>query len=175
MKAWKFLARGAVGPLSGFPWPPPVAGAPGAWVEAQGPLALCARGAHLCRRTDLAHWIHEELWQAEADGDHLDALDCVVVRRARLVRRIAGWEEGGAQRFAEASAAHAAMLAGGQGAVVRAFLDDAEAAARAGYLAVSAHCAAVAAARLAPHDPVAAYRRERLWQAEWIAREVIGA
>src|SRR5258708_6519958 len=103
MMTHKFLAKGALGPLSGFAWPVPQGGAAGAWVEAVGPLALCARGVHVCRTSDLAHWIHDELWEVEADGDRIEGLDCVVVRRARLVRRIDDWGAAGGRRFADAS------------------------------------------------------------------------
>jgi hypothetical protein len=45
-----------------------------------------------------------------------------------------------------------------------------------GYFALSAFSAALATAKAGPaaeHDE--AYRRERLWQAEWITRELIAA
>jgi ABC-type branched-subunit amino acid transport system permease subunit len=48
--------------------------------------------------------------------------------------------------------------------------------ARAGFIAVGAYAAALAVAKL--DDPAAqhdAYRRERAWQSDWIARAVIGA
>src|SRR5207237_363719 len=81
-------------------WPP-------TWIEAEGPLAPCVRGIHVCRPEDLEHWIHEELWEVEVDGEQTNGLDCLVVRRARLARRIDAWSDRGAERFAEASIAHA--------------------------------------------------------------------
>ncbi|SRR6266508_744293 len=181
MSTYKFLAKGARGPISGFAWPRPTNDAPGAWVEADGALALCANGSHLCRAQDLAHWLHDELWQTEAAGAELEGLDCLVVRRARLVRRIDAWHLGGCARFAEACAQHATELAdrappGRAGDEVQRLLGDAFSSARAGYIAVGAYASALAVAKLGdPADQHGAYRRERIWQSEWIARVVIGA
>ncbi|HSR98935.1 MAG TPA: hypothetical protein VLM79_17885 [Kofleriaceae bacterium] len=192
MTAYKFLATGALGPLSGFAWPVPIGEAPGPWVEADGPLAVGARGTHVCRPTDLAHWLHNELWEIEVAGDTLEGPDCLVVRRARLVRRIAAWSAGGAERFARACIAHGA--AEGDGAMagvgratssdVAAFLDDAAQALASGYPAIAAFCAAMAVSRsggagradgeAADTDGAeSAYRRERAWQSAWIARELL--
>jgi hypothetical protein len=170
MTAYKFLAKGAVGPISGYAWP-----APGAWVETEGPLAVCQRGVHLCSALDLAHWLHDELWEVESGGECLDGIDCFVARRARLVRRIDAWSEGGAARFADACIEHAtAMAAPAPSDVVRGFLEDARGAADEGYIAVGAFSAALAVAKSSPGTEVeAAYRRERRWQSEWITRELI--
>jgi len=131
----------------------------------------------VCRTIDLAHWLHEELWQVEADGDQLEGLDCIVVRRARLLRRIDAWTDGGAARFADACIAHAAMLAGSDlDAAIRQFLDDAKDAASAGYLAVSAFCATLAVSKLVPSgERESAFRRERAWQGSWITTELIAS
>jgi hypothetical protein len=180
MKTYKFLAKGATGPFSGFKWPEPRAGAPGPWIDTEGPLALCARGAHVCRSSDLAYWLHDELWETETGGEQLDGLDCLVVRRARLVRRIDAWQHDGASRFVEACANHAAELAArasaGVRAAVRGYIDDAFACAQMGFPAVGAFSAALAVAKLDdPHGDDVAYRRERAWQADWIARILIAA
>jgi hypothetical protein len=172
---YKFLARGAKGPFSGFAWPCPREGAAGAWVQTEGSLLLCRNGVHVCRAQDLAHWLHDELWETERDGDELPGLDCVVVRRARLVRRIEAWDEDGGARFGEACIAHAAALAGAApSGAVTAFLEDARLVTSAGYIAVGAFSAALAVARLEPAEEESAFRRERLWQAHWIATELIG-
>jgi hypothetical protein len=178
---YKFLTSAATGPLSGFAWPRPTDdGAPGAWVEAEGALAPCANGAHLCRAGELAHWLHDELWETEAAGDQLAGFDCLVVRRARLLRRIDAWHQGGAATFAEASARHASEAADGAppGPVldeVKAIIGDAFQSARMGYAAVGAYAAALAVAKLSdPADQHDAYRRERAWQSDWIARVLIG-
>ena len=177
MTTYKFLARGGRGPFSGNAWPLPAGDAPGAWIEVVGPLAPCARGVHVCRAFELAHWLHDELWQVDTDGNRLEMPDCMVVQRARLLRRIDSWSSGGAARFAEACIGHAVALAGSApGAAVREFLDDAKLAASAGYVAVAAFTSAFAVAKLdAGHEDAGAYRRERAWQSDWIARELIAA
>jgi len=180
MRTYKFLAAGATGPLTGFRWPAPRPEAPGAWVQAEGPLRLCANGTHVCRAGELAHWIHDELWETEIDGEQLEGIDCLVVRRARLVRPVSGWLDEGAARFAEASAHHAAELAAGAPAeravMARALAEDALSAAREGFVSVSAFASALAVARLgAPGEQDDLYRRERAWQSAWIARVMLGA
>ena len=180
MRAYKFLAKGAVGPLSGFRWPAPQAGTAGAWVTVAGALELCVNGSHVCRAGDLAHWLHDELWEIEAEGDQLEGLDCLVVRRARLVRRLHSWDDKGAATFAEACAQHATDLADlapkDVAAAARGLLEDAFLTARTGWPAVSAYASALAVAKLGdPADQDVAYRRERAWQSAWIARVVIGA
>jgi hypothetical protein len=177
---YKFLAAGAMGPISGFRWPQPQGDTPGAWVQAKGPLGLCENGPHLCRAIDLAHWLHDELWQAEIAGEQIAGLDCLVVRGARLVRRIDAWHQGGSERLAHACAQHARELVerapGATALAAKQLLDDAVSTAAAGFVAVSAYASALAVAKLdAPADQHGAYRRERAWQSEWIARVLIAA
>jgi hypothetical protein len=173
MATYKFLAKGALGTLSGFAWPVPGGGLPGAWVEVTGPLAPCASGIHVCRPVDLAHWIHDELWEIESDGDPIDGVDCLVVPRGRLVRRIDAWSDGGGRRFSEACIAHAETASGAsQAPHVREWLDDARFMAANGYLALAAFTAAFAVGRAHVDGPREdAYRRERAWQSAWIADE----
>jgi hypothetical protein len=175
MSAYKFLAKGAVGPISGFRWPTPQGRAPGAWVGVEGPLSLCTNGVHVCGAHDLAHWLHDELWSIETEGECVEGVDCVVARRARLVRRIDAWNDRGAVRFASECIGHAASLIGpNPSEPVRGFLEDAKEAARGGYVAVSAFCAALATSKSAAPDVAEqAYRGEREWQANWIVRELI--
>ena len=174
MMMHKFLATGARGPLSGFAWPTPSSSAPGAWVEVDGPLSPCTRGVHACRPFDLAHWIHDELWELEVGGEQTAGLDCVVVSRARLVRRIEAWSAQ-AQRFAEACVAHAAaQVEPAHFDIVSELLDDARLMTASGYVAVSAFTAAFAVSRL-PATESSAYRQERAWQSAWIARELLAA
>jgi hypothetical protein len=174
MMMHKFLATGARGPLSNFAWPAPVSRAPGAWVEVDGPLSPCRRGVHACRPFDLAHWIHDELWELEVGGEQTAGLDCLVVQRARLVRRIDAWSEQ-TQRFAQACVEHAAALVEPvHFDVVRALLDDARSMATGGYVAMSAFTAALAVSRL-PAASSSTYREERAWQSAWIVNELLAA
>lgn len=160
MTSHKFLAKGAIGPFSGFAWP-----AAGTWVEAAAPLAECARGIHVCRPGDLAHWIHDELWEVETDGTAVTGHDCLVVPRAALVRRIDGWDRQRA-RFADACLERAAGASGP-------LLDDARYMAQHGLVALVAFTTALAASRAGAGDPDATYQRERAWQSAWLARELL--
>jgi hypothetical protein len=173
--AYKFLTRDATGPLSGFAWPLPEGSAPGPWVDVgAGALELCVRGAHVCRLADLAYWLNDELWQVEVGGEQIEGIDCLVVRQARLVRRLDSWRDGGvAARFAEACVAHGVGLVP-TGAPARPYLDDAAEAARYGYVAVAAFAAALAVARTSGDADGGdqAYRLERSWQSAWISREL---
>jgi hypothetical protein len=172
----KFLAQGALGPISGHAWSIPRDGAPGEWVQARGPLSNCANGVHVCRREDLAHWLHEELWELEVDGEEIAGVDCLVVRRARLVRRIEAWDAPGKRRFVDACIAHAFEQARSTGAEeVRDLLDDALLmASMTDGAPMAAYTTAVAVSRRGrPEGAEDAYRRERAWQSAWIARELL--
>lgn len=82
-------------------WPLPTGKRPGKWLEVQGRLEPCKRGLHLCRRTDLVHWLGPTIWIAEADETELlTQRDKVVVRRARLITRLETWNDATARLFA---------------------------------------------------------------------------
>jgi hypothetical protein len=72
----------------------------GVWREAEGPLVLCENGLHLCREKDLVLWLGPEIWEAEYDGERIDAEDKIVVSKARLVRKVDTWNERTARLFA---------------------------------------------------------------------------
>lgn len=100
MPWFKFLARGGVGPFSGYRWPVPrVSDAAGEWTTADHPLEPCRGGLHLCRQADLALWIHEELYLVDVEGDLVEHASFVLARRARLVRRVGAWGRESAHRF----------------------------------------------------------------------------
>lgn len=155
--AYKFLAAGRRGPLTHVAWPPI-----GDWLTCDSPV-VGKRGAHVCTAEQLAHWLHDELWEVEIAGVEERGLDCVVVERARLVRRIDGWNPELAMRFAKACVERARA----EGATDPR-LTDADASIEYGYPAVAAYIAAVAIAR----DDEAAYATERRRQSEWIVREL---
>jgi hypothetical protein len=169
---FKFLERGAKGPLTGFVWTPNV------WIQASGPLAPCANGAHLLRPRDLSHWLHQELWRAELDGEWLEGPDCVLAQRARITERIDGWSGRDGERFAQACHDRlGARLAVTTEPAAREHLTNYQWAvnwhierknsAMAGYVS------ALALAQLANDEPrTEAYRRERAWQSDWLVREL---
>lgn len=192
MIAYKFLARGGRGPITGRAWPLPGPPSPGAWLSAAGPLVLCRDGIHACRPHDLSFWLHEELWRVELDGEVVDGPDCVVAARGRLLARVDAWSEaGGARRFATAVRDRAASLIDAAGAHdgLRPYVEDANVHVANGLAespALAALCAAMGAAKAAlalaapdghreaaqQTDLEAAYRRERIWQSAWIVREM---
>jgi len=105
--AYKFLAAGGVGPFSRYPWPLPRPGAPGAWVAGAGGATVCHDAVHACRATDLPWWLQDELWEAELGGAVTPGRHKVMAPRARLLRRVDGWDAACAQRFADACAMRA--------------------------------------------------------------------
>lgn len=73
---------------------------PGAWRTVEGDLVPCENGLHLCRPQDLLYWLGEALWEAEHDGEIIEANNKVVVRHARLLRRVDAWNDTTARLFA---------------------------------------------------------------------------
>ncbi|HEY4177113.1 MAG TPA: zf-HC2 domain-containing protein [Kofleriaceae bacterium] len=157
--AFKFLKKGAFGPMSGSAWP-----THGAWMSTSAPLVVGRSGVHVCRSEELAHWIHDELWECQVAGEQIEGPDCLVVERARLTKRIDAWSNGGATRFAAACIARARELVGDS-----VILTDGEEALRHGYPAVAAFNAALAIAQKAP-ELETAFADERRWQSQAIAR-----
>jgi hypothetical protein len=107
MIAYKFLCAGGLGPFSRYAWPLPHDARPGAWVIASGDATLCATAVHGCRVGDLPWWLQDELWEAEFDGAIASGRHKISARRARLLRRVDGWDAACAQRFADACALRA--------------------------------------------------------------------
>lgn len=89
--AYRFLAPAGRAPFSDFRWPLPENGEPGPWVEATGPLALCADGIHACPPESLTRWLAWELWSIELGGDVAEHGSVLLAGRGRLLRRIPGW------------------------------------------------------------------------------------
>ncbi len=113
MWAYKFTAAGGVGMFTGFPWPLPAHGNPGAWVETAAPASVCETGVHACRVGQLPHWLGPELWEVELAGDVVASAYKVVAPRGRLLARVAGWPDA-ARAFAEDCAARVRQLAGAE-------------------------------------------------------------
>ena len=65
----------------------------GSWKEVTGPLVPCKNGLHLLRVENLSRWIARDLFVAEYDGEFVEAEDKLVVRRARIVEHLTGWNE----------------------------------------------------------------------------------
>ena len=82
-------------------------GRPGRWHQVSGELIPCENGLHLCREKDLLDWLGPAIFLAEARGERIEETDKVVVREARLVRRIDTWNDRTARLFAVACARRA--------------------------------------------------------------------
>jgi len=68
-------------------WPLPETGK---WRSVRGSLAACERGLHLVDEAHLAQWVKLDtvVWEAEHEGDLIDAGDKSVARKARLTRKV---------------------------------------------------------------------------------------
>jgi hypothetical protein len=95
VRAYKFLAAGAVGRFSDVAWPPA-----GTWLEADGPPERCRSGIHACLPPVLLDWLDDELWEVELAGA-VEHDGEVVAERGRLVARVGGWDEDAARGFAD--------------------------------------------------------------------------
>lgn len=83
---------------------------PGEWLEVKGGLIPCENGLHLCRRDDLVDWLGTEIWEAEYEGDRINFDNKIVVRKARLVRKLDTWTDRTARLFACDCAEHVLYL-----------------------------------------------------------------
>ena len=101
-KLYKVLAAGGECCNGGKgKWHLPKGKRPGKWMpEIVGDIEPCINGYHLCRKKDLVGWLNIEIYEAEYRGDIVTADDKVVVRQARLVRRVDTWNERTARLFA---------------------------------------------------------------------------
>jgi hypothetical protein len=89
--AYKFLRGDGSSVFTGFRWPLPD-GAPGAWVDA--PVDPCRSGIHACRLSGLPYWIGRSLYEVELAGEIVEEPTKLVASRARLLRRVAAWNDG---------------------------------------------------------------------------------
>jgi len=122
----------------------------GKWYEVQGELIPCRNGFHLCKAEHLLEWLQEEIWEAQFEGEIIDNGDKIVVRKARIVKQCAGWNERTARLFAVDCAEDVVRL-----------IPEPEA----------KHCLEVArkyASQEASYEELAA-AREAAWRATWKA------
>jgi hypothetical protein len=149
MRAYKFLAAGALAPFTGRPWPVPGRHAAGAWIVS--PAGDLARyGVHACRVEDLSYWPDDELWLVELGGTILHEPYQLVATRGRLLQRVAEWNADTAREYAGACAWRARDLA--SEGLDRAGLRDGSAALRACIDLVSLEATAKSLAGDAPRS-----------------------
>jgi hypothetical protein len=159
---YKFLRAGAVGLYSDFAWPV------GEWVEVPPPLVPSRRGVHACRVGDLPHWLDDELWRVELDGEVLELDRMLVATRGRLVERVPTWDEKQLHALAAACVERGRAYSGfGEDAAE--WASDPAGAVSAIYIV--AHAAGLAAG--APGNGYdAGFAAERAWQAAWLAERL---
>lgn len=190
MIAFKFLARGAVSPFTGFRWP-----GPGQWVDAPGERAEV--WVHACHARDLAHWIDDELWRIELGGGVRETRYQVAAARGRLVQRVEGWTPALAAEYGRACALHARDVAlphlppglrdrlaaaadlegvaaevGAEGTPPRLAALVADAATWARLYGPASGSYAAATVALVAGGGVPAFEAERTWQAGWLAERL---
>lgn len=112
MHAYKVLRDGR-SEFTGWQWSLPEGDQPGAWVHAEGAIAVCINGIHASTPEQLPHWLGAELWEIELGGDILEHEAALVASQARLLRRVDGWDELMRGRFAEICLERARELADG--------------------------------------------------------------
>jgi len=81
-------------------WPLPRGSKPGKWLTVDGDIRPCWNGLHLCLPEQLVGWLGPAIFEAETQGELVDADDKVVAAKARLVRRCDGWNDRTARLFA---------------------------------------------------------------------------
>ncbi len=187
MIAYKFLARGAVSPFTGFRWP-----GPGEWVRT--PADREEAWVHACRRSDLPYWLDDELWEVELEEPAREGRYQIASPRARLLARTEGWDPALGCKYARACALRTRDLAlphlgsplrdelrgtddlqaiadairrAGPPSRIAAFVSDAADNALQVGPAPTSYIACVLASTLGGGLP--AFEGERAWQARWLA------
>jgi hypothetical protein len=161
MRAYKFLSAVGTGIFSGFAWPLPNGG-PGDWIAAD--VDLCRSGVHACRPGDLSYWVAPALYEAELDGDVVEAGMKLIAPRGRLVRRVDAWNDETREAYSQMCIARAGELAASAPDVVGPWAPPREASAQGPALM------GFIAARMAEQiSGVEAYVDERRRQSAWLA------
>lgn len=99
MAFYKILENDGSARMGVGKWPLPD-GRAGDWLEVKGDLVPCQNGLHLCRRDDLIEWLGPAIFTAEYHGEMVEADDKIVVRRARLLKKLDTWNDRTARLFA---------------------------------------------------------------------------
>jgi hypothetical protein len=159
--AHKFLRADGTSAFTAFRWPLPGDG-PGPWVEAD--VEPCRSGLHACRPADLPYWVGPRLYEIELDGEIVEERTKVVASRARLVRRIAAWEDGVHDAYTRMCADRAHALA----RELPAWDATIERLAAYGPALIGYMAARIAEEQGGP----AAYAAERAHQAAWLAERI---
>ena len=128
----------------------------------------CRSGIHACRAGDLPLWLGHELYAVELAGEVVAERTKLVAPRARLVRRIAAWDDALREAYTRDCAARAHALARAAGPP----LPDWEAAVDPSIPEGGAALGFIAASIAEARGGVAAYRAERERQAAWLTERL---
>jgi hypothetical protein len=100
-KYYKLLNEDGTTPLLGFQWPMPKGDKPGKWLPPiEGKLIPCGNGYHVLRLEDLLEWYGRILVEVEIKRRAVRSGNKSVVRQARVVRVISGWNDRNLRLFA---------------------------------------------------------------------------
>ena len=92
-------------------WHLPTGDAPGRWMPPiRGKLIACKNGYHLCHKDNLVDWLGPAIYEAETRGERQGYGNKIVVREARLLLRLDGWNKRTARLFACDCAEHVLYL-----------------------------------------------------------------
>lgn len=87
-------------------WNLPNGKRPGEWMaKIKGDLKPCENGYHLCKIENLLDWLNEKIYEAEHLGDFIESGTKIVVREARLLRKL-NWNKKRMQLYAADCAEH---------------------------------------------------------------------
>ncbi len=178
--ALKFLNADGRGEYSRFAWPPPREdGKPGQWVKAEGELIPCRNGIHACTLDQALDWLDARAYMIELDGRIIGIGDKLVARRGRLIRHLNRWDDKTIRLFAADCAEHVLPLYESKVPLddrPRQAIEAARALARGEIDADAADAAASAAAYVSAHDAAVFAARaagspdaERTWQGNRLA------
>jgi len=98
---YKLLNKNGTSTTVNAAWPLPKRGKPGAWLPPiKGPLVACANGYHVLKIEDLLSRRGAMLAEIEIKGRPLRDTNKSVVRQARTIRIVKGWNEKNLRLFA---------------------------------------------------------------------------
>jgi hypothetical protein len=97
---YKFLNLDGTTPQGYGTWHLPKGKRPGKWKKVTGDLVPSQNGLHVMRLGDLLEWAAEHLYEVEVRGDVQPAGDKVVVRQARVLRKVDAWNDRNLRLFA---------------------------------------------------------------------------
>lgn len=159
--AYKFLDEQGAAPFTGFRWPVDE------WVEA-GRADPCGVGIHACRVRDLPVWMGRQLWEIELDGEVVELERKLVAPRGRLVRRVSEWNDALLEGFGRFCVTRTRERVGFL-PILSGFVVDIDRFVAQRRFPIAGFAAARAAEL---RDGPAAYERERLVQAAWLAERL---